>query len=206
MLACSPPSTTARCPTPPRVDRQQPPRRAALPTGRAVDGFAQQVGMPVVAGVLLDHVAQDPAQAGAPCVRPGPRRRLLEPTGIGRLGQARSASRSTVSRGGLGSCAWSERPNHQSPTNARCSSNPPSVVVDAPNVAVSPAASSPAHLQTSVVRWYSRNPTRWRSRHRRQEVQGDLAHLSWSSPHPSETGGAGSEGPAGRPGLPMTCG
>ena len=35
--------------------------------------------MAVVAGVLLDHVAQDPAQAGRAPVRPDPLGRLAEP-------------------------------------------------------------------------------------------------------------------------------
>ena len=30
--------------------------------GRAVDAFAEQVGVAVVAGVLLDHVGENPAQ------------------------------------------------------------------------------------------------------------------------------------------------
>ena len=33
---------------------------------RAVDGFTQQVGVAVVAGILLDHVQQDPADADLP--------------------------------------------------------------------------------------------------------------------------------------------
>ena len=42
--------------------------RRLLP-GEPVDRFPEEVGMAVVPRVLLDHVEQDPAQAGASAVR-----------------------------------------------------------------------------------------------------------------------------------------
>ena len=60
--------------TPPMLS--SPPRRHAVALAhsasvadRAIDSFAQQVGVAAVAGVLLDHVDEDPAQAR---VEPGP--------------------------------------------------------------------------------------------------------------------------------------
>src|ERR1700761_5163433 len=46
-------------------------RNSSLLAGRAVDRLAQQIGMPVVAGVLLEHMQIDPAK------RARPRRRHL---------------------------------------------------------------------------------------------------------------------------------
>ena len=47
--------------------------------GLAVDRLADQVGVAVVPGVLLDHVDEDPAQAGRPAVGPCLLSRLVQP-------------------------------------------------------------------------------------------------------------------------------
>src|SRR5690606_27274345 len=59
---------------------------AGPPSGRraftdpAVHRFPQQVGVPGVPAVLLDQVADQPAQAEPPPVRPGEVDELVEPT------------------------------------------------------------------------------------------------------------------------------
>ena len=60
----------------PRPEVRPPPASAlrSLPHG-AVDLLAQQVGVPVVARVLLDHVDHDPAQGRRAASRPTPRAR-----------------------------------------------------------------------------------------------------------------------------------
>ena len=52
--------------------------RWASLAGGAVDRLADEVGVAVVAGVLLDHVHEDPAQAGSSAVGPGAPRRLRQ--------------------------------------------------------------------------------------------------------------------------------
>jgi hypothetical protein len=53
-------------------------RRRALFAGLAVNRLAENVGVAVMAGILLDHVAQDPAQARCLAVRPGTLGQLAE--------------------------------------------------------------------------------------------------------------------------------
>jgi hypothetical protein len=54
-----------------------------LPANRPVGEFTDQVGVPVVAGVLLDHVDVDPAQ-GAGFTRPG-KTGVVKTAGSGRV-------------------------------------------------------------------------------------------------------------------------
>ena len=56
-------------------------RTTSLFSGLTVDRFTQQIGVAVVPGVLLDHVNQDPAQAGCTAVRPTATRQLSESAG-----------------------------------------------------------------------------------------------------------------------------
>src|SRR5439155_22207605 len=74
--------------------------------------------------------------------------------------QSGSAFQSTVSHGGCRSWPYSDLENQLSSTKARCLSNPPRVIDEAPTVALRPAASSPAHFHARVARWYSRKPRR----------------------------------------------
>ena len=63
---------------PVRHARWTPARRRVLPD-EAVHGLAQQVGVPGVPAVLLDQVADEPAQAGVPAVVVGDVDELVEP-------------------------------------------------------------------------------------------------------------------------------
>ena len=126
--------------------------------GRPVDRLADQVGVAVVAGVLLDHVQDHPAQAERPSraglrmtdmvqavggerqvddrrTRRRPRRRGRaappgESSGAVRHSQSRSASQSTpCERLGV-VVAEQLTPNQPSSTSARCLTSPPRVIVD----------------------------------------------------------------------------
>ena len=50
----------------------------SLFAGLAVDGLPEKIGVAVVPGVLLDHVTEDPAEAGRPAVASYPAGALVE--------------------------------------------------------------------------------------------------------------------------------
>ena len=145
--------------------------------------------MPVVARVLLDHVAEDPTEARRPAVGPGtlgqagkpghrraplrarhapaprsPARSRSSSSGVLSTAechsQSGSASQSTPAQRASGSRPCSHCENFESSTRARCLSIPPRVIVETPTLVFRPVASSPRHFHANVARWYSRNPTR----------------------------------------------
>jgi hypothetical protein len=135
----------------------------------------------VVAGVLLDHVAQDPAQAGGTPVGPGPPGqpaetiaaiqhlrdfgagvfhgpllqggKLLEGILGGRVPFPVAVGRQSIaSHGGAYSRPCRLRENQAYSTRAMCLKMPPRVIVEAAVVARRPAASSPEHFQAKSGR------------------------------------------------------
>src|SRR5699024_897196 len=75
--------------------------------GGPVDRLADEIGMAVVPGVLLDHVHDDPAQARALTIRPAPRSESVQAIGAGeRAAGARHCllPQGEVLRGGLLGC------------------------------------------------------------------------------------------------------
>src|SRR5699024_6515841 len=82
----SAPSTGSARPDPP-AERAAGGRRSLL-ADLPVVGLADEVGVPVVPRIFLDHVREHPAQARCSAVRPAPPRRHTPPAGW-RLGPAR---------------------------------------------------------------------------------------------------------------------
>ena len=143
-----------------------------------VDGLPDQVGVPVVPRVLLDHVEHDPPQRDrlVDSVQP-PYGQGVEANPGGQLSApdhgvvVQGAKRLRIIRGrgvpipvGVGfpvdvtpgRCplvSVQEQENQLSSTKARCFSIPPRVIDEGCKVWASPAASRPAAFLCNVARW-----------------------------------------------------